>query len=225
VSKTYRDLIESSRVSTVTRDALASRLVPDDPAYIPRVLDAMSLATLRALINRIIPQSPPHHIDLAARIDQQLAEDVGDGWRFAALPADPVAYRRGLRTLDSDGIRRVGAPFAQLPVPRQDEILSIAAAGGGGSDANVNRVADDGGEPSSPAGGSDEFNGAQLRAWFEEVRADAVKLYVAHPRTLARIGYSGIANGGDGLPKSGFVRVGCGEREDWEPLPSTAEDL
>jgi hypothetical protein len=57
-----------------------------------------------------------------------------------------------------------------------------------------------------------------LRAWFEDARADAVKLYVAHPDTLARLGYSGIANGGDGMPKSGFVRIGFGERESWEPI-------
>ena len=220
-----RICITCGAVSSATRDALASRSLPDDADYVPQVLDPMSVATLRALINRIIPQSPPHYIDLAARIDQQLAQGVGDGWRFAALPADTVAYRLGLHTLDSDATRRFGAPFAHLPVPRQDELLSIAAAGDGGGDGNGNSVVNDGGEdPSSPASGSDQFNAAQLRAWFEEARADAVKLYVAHPTTLARIGYSGIANGGDGLPKSGFVRVGFGEREDWEPLPTAAED-
>jgi hypothetical protein len=59
-----------------------------------------------------------------------------------------------------------------------------------------------------------------MRSWFEDLRADAVKTYMGHPKTLARMGYSGIANGGDGEPKSGFVRVGIGEREAWEPIAS-----
>jgi hypothetical protein len=217
VSNPYRDLIASSRVSTPTRQALAERAVPDDPGYIPQALDAASLATLRALLGRIIPQTPPHDIDLAARIDQQLARDVGDGWRFAALPSDPVAYRRGLRTLDVQATNHFGAPFARLIASRQDDLLSMAAAGDRDGEGKEH--------PWSQATGMDEeLNGSQLRAWFEEVRADAVRLYVAHPNTLARVGYSGIANGGDGLPKSGFVRVGLGEREEWEPLPSPPAD-
>ncbi len=37
-----------------------------------------------------------------------------------------------------------------------------------------------------------------MRLWFEDVRAQAARLYVAHPATLARMGYSGIGYGGDG---------------------------
>ena len=44
-----------------------------------------------------------------------------------------------------------------------------------------------------------------------------MKIYVAHPATLARMGYSGVANGGDGARKQGFVLLGAGEREPWEP--------
>jgi hypothetical protein len=216
VTEAYDDLMASSRVSTPTRQALAEQSRPDDADYVPEVLDAASLATLRAVLGRVIPQSPSQSpsppIDLAARIDRRLARGAGDGWRFAALPADPVAYRCGLHTLDRDATRRFGVPFAQVPAPGQDELLANAAAGAGGD------------QNSSPdAGAPSELNGAQLRAWFEEVRADAVRLYIAHPRTLARIGYSGIANGGDGLPKSGFVHVGLNEREAWEPLTSPDE--
>ena len=57
-----------------------------------------------------------------------------------------------------------------------------------------------------------------MRLWFEDLSADAVRAYVAHPRTLARLGFSGIANGGDQPRKQGFVRLGAGEREAWEPV-------
>jgi len=62
----------------------------------------------------------------------------------------------------------------------------------------------------------------QMRLWFEDTRSAAVRLYVAHPATLARMGYSRIGYGGDGEPKSGFVRAGADEREAWESLPGDA---
>ena len=56
-----------------------------------------------------------------------------------------------------------------------------------------------------------------MERWFSEVLADVTKLYVAHPATLARMGYSGIADGADSEHQTGFVRIGEGERESWEP--------
>ncbi len=197
----YRELIASARVSTGTRQALVARLEPDDPAYAPVALDPEALAVLRAVVARVLPQHGGSRIDLAARIDAQLAAGPGDGWRFAALPPDAQAYRAGLGTLRDEARKRHGQDFADLDGLRQDELLALAASGGLGVAA-------------SPP---DRLNAAQMRAWFEDVRGDAVKLYLAHPATLARIGYSGIAYGGDGEPKSGFARVGAGERESWEP--------
>ena len=93
----YRALLASGRVSRATRAALESRDRPDDPAYAPVALDAAALRTLRAMVDRVIPQRGALHIDLAARIDAQLDSANGDGWRFARLPADADAYRAGPR--------------------------------------------------------------------------------------------------------------------------------
>jgi hypothetical protein len=61
-----------------------------------------------------------------------------------------------------------------------------------------------------------------MRFWFEDLRADAARLWLAHPAALARIGFSGIGAGGDrpgaiaaGLP--GFHAVGLDAPEPWEP--------
>jgi len=35
---------------------------------------------------------------------------------------------------------------------------------------------------------------------------------------MARIGFDGFANGGDGPRKQGFERLAANEREPWEPL-------
>ncbi len=56
--------------------------------------------------------------------------------------------------------------------------------------------------------------------WFEEVRGDAVSAYMAHPATMARIGYSGIGVGGAETKYKGFVTLGPNQRETWEPEPA-----
>ena len=61
----------------------------------------------------------------------------------------------------------------------------------------------------------------QMRLWFEEVRAQAAMLYVAHPATLAAMEYSGIADGGDTATMQGFVKLGVGAVEAWEPPAKT----
>ena len=61
-----------------------------------------------------------------------------------------------------------------------------------------------------------------MQLWFEDLRGDAVRLYMSHPATLAALGYSGIAYGGDGEGKAGFRLIGLGEREAWEPVPTAA---
>jgi hypothetical protein len=67
-----------------------------------------------------------------------------------------------------------------------------------------------------------------MRFWFEDLRADAVRLWLAHPAALARVGFSGIGAGGDrpgpiadGLP--GFHEVGLDRAESWEIRPAQGE--
>ncbi len=193
----YRALIGSARVSTGTRDALLSRAAPDNPAYVPACLSVEQFGTLRALVDRVVPQERPGEepgsIDLAARLDAALAAGPGDGWRFAGLPPDAEAWRAGLQTLAALG-------FPGSDPDGQDALLGRVAAG------------------EAAAAGEGLLTAGQMRMWFEDVCADAVRLYVAHPATLARMGYGGIGYGGDGPGKPGFVRLGAGEREAWEPV-------
>lgn len=205
MNEAYQRLIESNpRVSTPTRRALLERSRKDDAHYVPCALNPMAFSVLRTLMDCVVPQASPT-IELAARIDLQLAQGAGDGWRNARLPSDVVAYQAALDTLEIWCHREFGSGFSVLsPVSREDVLLRMF----GGAAPNLKAIL-----------GSDRLlDPLQLQAWFEDVRADAVRFYMAHPETLSRIGYSGIANGGDGEPKSGFVRVGVDEREDWEPL-------
>ncbi|WP_375465881.1 alpha/beta hydrolase [uncultured Methylobacterium sp.] len=209
IDAAYRGLIESDRVNSRLRGALHDRAKPDDPGYRPRALDAVELAILRAVIDRVLPQPGDARIDIAARIDARLASGAGDGWRFAALPPDAQAYRAALRSLDAVASAALGHPFLALDGARQDGVLTAVEAG------------------TLPGEGSRPLDAEQMTFWFEDLRGDVVRTYLAHPAALARLGFSGIGAGGDGVPTVGFGhvglgQVGLGEREAWEPVAAGA---
>jgi pimeloyl-ACP methyl ester carboxylesterase len=182
-------VIASPRVSARTRGLLAARALPDDPDAAPRALDADQLTTLRAVARVVVPQPDAHQVDLALRVDAQLAAGQGDGWRPDGLPADLDAYRAGLDALRDD---------AAVSDDHLGTVLDAVTAG-----------------EHTPATGP--FDAEQLRAWAEDAGVDLVKQWVAHPATMAAIDYDGFANGGDGVRKQGFQLLGAGQREAWEP--------
>ena len=186
------------RITSRTRAALQARARPDDAGYRPRVLDEAALACLRTLVDRILPQPDGLRIDLAARLDAMLAEATGDGWRFAALPRDQDSYRKGLATLEEVSRSRHGAAFADVPDVEQDGMLDRLAAGTLGAKA------------------PDFLSGAQMQLWFEEVRGDAARLFMAHPKVQARIGCVAVQTGGDaaltGFAPSEYVLPPLGAR-------------
>jgi pimeloyl-ACP methyl ester carboxylesterase len=186
-------VIASPRVSAKNRGVLAVRALPDDPAAEPRALSVAQLDTLRAVARVVVPQPAGRQIDLALRVDAQLADGLGDGWRVDGLPADPDAYRAALDVL---------APEAAVSDEHLADVLDAVDAG-----------------TYTPAGGT--LDGGQLRAWSEDAGVDLVKQWLAHPATMAAIDYDGFANGGDGARKQGFQLLGAGQREAWEPDGAT----
>jgi len=194
----YLALLRSGHTAARLREALLERAAPDDPDYLPGVLDAAGLGTLRALMARVLPQPGPGRIDVAARIERNVADGAGDGWRHDASPPDAEALRAALRTLDA--LSGNEGHFVGLSESAQDALLTRIAAGGGGQ------------------GAPGLLDASRMKLWFGEICAAAARLYVSHPATLARMGYGGVAAGGDGLPKGGFTRVGIGGVDAWEPV-------
>ena len=187
VPEEYLSFIAGDRVSPRTRAAIESRLAATRVAE--GVLTAEQQRTLRAVLDRVVPQGA-NRIDLAAAIVNRLAEGKGHGWRYAVLPADLEAYRAALDALAKQHFENLGAKD-------QDALLEHLAA----------------------------HEGSPQARWFEDLRSDAVEAYLAHPATLARLGYSGIGVGGAETPQRGFVALGPNEREDWEPVPTLADGV
>lgn len=181
-------VIASPRTTPRVRSALARRALPDDPEYQPRVLSVEQLNLLRSVADRLVPQPTEGRIDLAARVDADLAAGGGDGWRPVGGLTDDEAYRAGLNDLRT-----------AWPDSADDQ------------DAVIRAVIDGQGVPGGAIDGDD------LRRWFEDLRVDVTREWLIHPASLARVGYDGFATGAEDVDFAGYRELGAGTRDDWEP--------
>lgn len=116
-----RALIASDRLTAPTRAALAARL--NWHAGEPEALTARQLTVLRAVAARLVPLDElMEAVDPAGRLDAALAVGPGDGWRYAAMPADAQAIAAGLDRLDADGL-------VEMDGERQDAALAEVRTG------------------------------------------------------------------------------------------------
>jgi hypothetical protein len=85
----------------------------------------------------------------------------------------------------------------------QAEQLERIAAGEAGSD------------------GEAHLSPRQMMLWFQDVRAEIVRQWMATPAAMAAIGYDGFAVGGDGPRKQGYTRTAAADIEQWQHAPET----
>ena len=170
---TVRALLASDLVTPGTRAVLLARL-DAPPAPGPRALDAAAFAILRAVCARLVPQPErPAPIDLAGAVDGRLARGEGKGWRFATMPPDAEAYRRGLHGVDACARATFGVPFVVLAGRDRDDVLGAVQRG---------------------AVSGAEWDGLPPERFFEELLAEVVECYYSHPLAQEEIGYAGFAD-------------------------------
>ncbi|MBB3879495.1 alpha/beta hydrolase [Sphingomonas pseudosanguinis] len=189
-------ILGSDRVSRRTRTAMLERTRPVADA--PAGWTAAERAIAAQLVAHILPEVEDMD-GLAARVERAVNQGQGDGWRFAELPADAEAWTRGLATLDA-----VSGGFVALDHDAQANWLERIAEGQGGATDDERHL--------SPA---------QMVLWFQDVRAEIVRQWVALPATMAAIGYDGFAVGGDGPRKQGYSRTAATDVETWQQVRET----
>ena len=177
-----------------TREAIDRRLaMPRDP----RFFSGDEWATLNAVCDRIMPQPrdrPP--VPLAAFVDQKITDRLLDGYRYAQLPPQDEAWRRGLAALDEAAVEAHESPFHSLPPDLQDGLLRKMQRG----------------ELSGEAWGD-----MPCRMFFEHrVIPDITHAYYAHPVAWNEIGFGGPAS-----PR-GYVRMGLDRRDPWEAVETNS---
>ena len=177
----FRALIESNYTAPQTRAVMEARLHEGQTS-----LGGDQTLILRVLCQRVAPGCA---FDLASRIEGWLKQSKHDGWRNDRLPPIAEAWRRGLLSFDAAAIQAYGVSFVALRGAEQDALLAKAQQG-------------------ELASGS--LNAMQMQAWFEDVRGELAKLYIADPRTMERIGFTGFAD------EQGFTQIRLGELEEFE---------
>jgi hypothetical protein len=111
---------ESRHWDSVTRELVASRLAPRGPL---RFFSRIEAATAAALFDQLLDQREEPRVPVLSMIDERLARDETDGWRYDTMPKDPDAWRRSLAALDSDSVARLGVPFAEASGEQQAALV------------------------------------------------------------------------------------------------------
>jgi len=172
-SGTVRALLETDLLTPATREVLQSRLEPR-PAAEPHFFDSHTFHTLRAVCGRMVPQADrADPVDLAAALDERLADGACDGWRYNSMPPDGEAYRRGLRGLDEAAQAQFNANFTVLDDQQQDQVLLLMQRG--------------------EAEGA-TWDTLSAERFFEELLAELCECYYSDPVTQEEIGYVGMAD-------------------------------
>lgn len=173
-----------------TREAVAKRLfeVPD-----VRFFTEAEARTLAAVVDRIVPQperGEAEKIPVVPWIDEKLHEDRRDGYRFADVPPQREAWRRGLAGIDDTARALFGEAFAELDGAAQDEVLRRIEAG-------------------DPPG--ETWTALPAERFFKSVLLlTIVETYYAHPTAWNEVGYNGPSS-----PR-GHMRIWLGGVDPWE---------
>ena len=164
----------AQRVSPATRAVLQARA---EPMPHPRFLDDANYETLQAVVRAVLPQDAiGTEVDLADAIDQRLADGTNAGWRFADLPPDGEAYRQGLRIFAKMLEQTPMKTFDSMSTPAREGYLRCVANG----------------DVDAPA----QF---PLSRWLGMLRTDVVRLWMASPAAMQKIGFYGFADGRTGM--------------------------
>jgi hypothetical protein len=81
-------------------------------------------ATAHALLNQLLDLRTGPRVPLVAMVDERLAEERTDGWRYEDMPEDGQAWRESLAHLDDDSIADQGSRFAECSHAQQRTIIA-----------------------------------------------------------------------------------------------------
>jgi hypothetical protein len=161
------------------------------PAAEPHFFDSLTFHTLRAVCDRLIPQAGrADPVDLAAALDERLADGACDGWRYASMPPDEDAYVRGLHGVNEAAQAQFSVDFVALDTEQQDQVLLHVQRG----DAQ-----------------GTTWDTVPAERFFEELLAELCECYYSDPLTQEEIGYVGMADA------HGWQAIALNQRAAHEP--------
>ena len=146
------------------------------------------------VFEHLLPQTdrtPDRQIPLVAPLDERLAANRTDGYRYVDMPADREAYKLGIEAIQAEAREQFDGDFLSLPYKHQDMVLEALHDG-------------------KPQGAAAIWKRMSVSRFWELITSDAVKAYYAHPWAWDEIGF-----GGPAYPRA-YMRLERGEPEPWE---------
>ncbi len=186
----YHTLDQRGHWDDATRRVILDRVYNVPPF---RHFNSHQQATLRALCDRVVPQSfrpAERRIPIAPWIDQNCSQTALEGYRFDDMPPNPIAWEWGLEGLDQTAQSRFQHDFIELEGDQQDLVLKSIREG-------------------SPPGEIWQKMPAR-RWWIYTALRQITGVYYAHPAAWDEIGY-----GGPAYPR-GYFALNFGQPEPWE---------
>jgi hypothetical protein len=80
-------------------------------------------AVARALLDRLLGQDDEPKVPVLELIDARLSQREGDGYRYHDMPDDGDAWKRSVRALDDDAVRRYHQRFSELDTRGQKHLI------------------------------------------------------------------------------------------------------
>jgi hypothetical protein len=178
-------------------DEATRRKVLDRVNKIPpiRFFTPQEAQLMELIASHVLPQDDrlaSRRIPIVPAIDERLHKGLTAGYRFAKMPPDGDAYRKGFKAIEQMSRHAHQRPFGELSWGEQDELLKSVH------------------DAKPMDGAADIWAQMEVHRYWALVVQDCVEAYYAHPWAWDEIGF-----GGPAYPR-GYMRLEHGEPEPWE---------
>jgi gluconate 2-dehydrogenase gamma chain len=185
-----KEILTTDLVSAKTKEVLDERIAAINDDYKPVFFNESEFSVLRVVSDILIPQDDQSfYINLAGSIDERLAENKNNGWRFASLPPDGDCYRNALAAINKMCAQDLKKEFMEASTEEKQNIL-LKVQQGVSTDLWIN---------------------TSSKLFFEELLAELTEAYYSHPLIQEQIGYAGMAD------QRGWMKIGLNEKDVYEP--------
>lgn len=182
-------ILNSKYLTPPTRKVLRERL---EKTGTPKFFDFESFDILSVICDLLMDQdSGSRMVNIALYIDERLASNGSNGWRYDKQPPDPIAYFRGVKAIDEEAKQRFGSEFLALNNEEQIQILSHVQNG----DTQ-----------------SKSWETIHPKLFFEDLLTESAEIFFSHPKVQASIDYVGMADA------EGWSKIKLNESEKLERL-------
>jgi hypothetical protein len=187
----YETLSQQAFWDEATRNTVLDRVanVPELRFFMPE-----EIPIIQAVFDHILPQddrAPEKKIPILPFVDQRLYTNRTDGYRFASMPSDQEAYRRGIAAIEEMSRTLHSCGFVDLVPMEQDKLLATLHDG-------------------KPEAALEIWKHLPIHRFWMLLVQDAAEVYYAHPYAWDEIGF-----GGPAYPRA-YIRLERGEAEPWE---------